>query len=370
MMDWLEFVRKIQDLEKRLGAQERLDRPVPVGVVTRYSGTPAANAIAYWGGAGTVAGDRTAYINSGGSVGIGTASPSAALHVIAPAVSSSKETISKFTVSDVTTTFMIVFNDSATNATFAPAFGGYVGNAARPSFSATGFVNSTQDSGTVAAVRLRAQVTSDQTDPPNGTASALTVKPVMDVYNDTSLLMQLQASGLLLLGGLTSGGASQIGVKAGTSSNDAAVGGVLYVDSGTFANSSTGETDLASYSVPANTLAVNNQFLYFKAWGTFASNANSKTIKAKFGAASHTVFTGITAGGSWSIEGYIIRTGAATQDFMAEGQNTISAPGFVGVGTAAETLSGAVTLKLTGQGGATNDVKQEGFIVEYGDKNT
>jgi hypothetical protein len=29
-----------------------------------------------------------------------------------------------------------------------------------------------------------------------------------------------------------------------------------------------------------------------------------------------------------------------------------------------ETLSGAVTVKVTGQGGATDDVEQRGFIVE------
>jgi hypothetical protein len=171
--------------------------------------------------------------------------------------------------------------------------------------------------------------------------------------------------------GMTSTGGNRLGLKAGTSTNDAAVGGVLYVDSGTHANTTSGETDLASYSVPANTLAVNNQSLRVKAWGTFAANGNTKTIKVKFGSTSVTLFAlGTGGGGNWVIEAVIIRTGAATQDYEMHCINDVASPGTMSISTAAETLSGAVTLKLTGQGTSTNDIKQEGMKIWWDDANT
>lgn len=175
------------------------------------------------------------------------------------------------------------------------------------------------------------------------------------------------ASGNVGIGALSSVGASQLGVKAGTSSNDAAVGGVLYVDSATYNNSGTGETDLASYTVPANTLSANNMFLRFKAWGTWTSNGNTKTLKLKFGSDSVTIASGPGAL-SWSIMGYIIRTGAATQDYMIDLLNSASA---YFQGTMSRTLSSSNVLKLTGQSSAaSNDVTQEGFIVWWEDANT
>ena len=174
--------------------------------------------------------------------------------------------------------------------------------------------------------------------------------------------LRILSSGVTVTGGLTSAGASQLGVKAGTSTNDAAVGGVLYVDSGTYANGTTVETDLATYTVPANTLSANNMSLVFEAWGTFAANGNAKTVKLKFGSDSFTTHT--TSGtGTWYIRGHIIRTGAATQDVFVQGGTTT-------VGTATRTLSSSDVLKVTGQGGATNDVVQEGFKVYFEDANT
>jgi hypothetical protein len=99
-----------------------------------------------------------------------------------------------------------------------------------------------------------------------------------ELKTDDALLVALQ-----LRVGLDSIGATNLGVRAGTSSNDAAVGGVLFVDTVTAGNVGTGEDDLSSYSVPANTLSANGMSLWFEAWGSMAVNANAKTLRVRFG---------------------------------------------------------------------------------------
>jgi hypothetical protein len=133
-----------------------------------------------------------------------------------------------------------------------------------------------------------------------------------DGSSTASQALRINSSQQSLFGGITSmGGSGYLATQAGTSGNDAAVGGVLYVDSGTHANSSTTNTDLASYSVPASTLAVNNQSLEFEAWGTIVANANAKTLTLAWGSDTWTLFS--TAGGvvayTWKLRGRIIRTG-------------------------------------------------------------
>ncbi len=81
-----DLIKRINDTERRLSRIERLDVNPPASSVTKYSGTPVANAIAYWTGAGTVAGARTIYVNSGGSVGFGTATPATPFHLAADAI--------------------------------------------------------------------------------------------------------------------------------------------------------------------------------------------------------------------------------------------------------------------------------------------
>jgi hypothetical protein len=127
------------------------------------------------------------------------------------------------------------------------------------------------------------------------------------------------------------------------------------------------EVDLMAYTVPAAALAVNGQRLRFWAFGTYAANANNKTVKAMFGATTILDTGAIAANdGAWSIRGEIIRTGAAAQLAIVE---IVSANASVSdsasVTTPAETLSGAVVLKLRGTGTSNNDIVQRGLLVEW-----
>lgn len=142
--------------------------------------------------------------------------------------------------------------------------------------------------------------------------------------------------------------------------------GTLNVNTTGVGNVGTGEDDLITYSVPGGTLASDGDYITFEAAGTFASSLNNKRLRFKFG--STTVFDSgalaITAATDWLAAGTIIRKSATTFTAAVE-LNTASATlsayaDFVLTGT--ETLSGALTLKGTGEATATDDVRQEWML--------
>src|SRR5690606_35997814 len=63
----------------------------------------------------------------------------------------------------------------------------------------------------------------------------------------------------------------------------AKLGGTLSVNTTNVGNVGSGEDDLMTYSVPANTLNGNGQRITFRATGTLANNADSKRIRVYFG---------------------------------------------------------------------------------------
>lgn len=152
----------------------------------------------------------------------------------------------------------------------------------------------------------------------------------------------------------------------GDAALDALASGVLTpsVDSVQHANSGTGETDLSSYSLPASTLSANTKALRIIFWGTLAANGNTKTLRVKFGATSFTGYASTGNGVPYYGMAIVQRTGAATQKVTVFVQ-TSGGTSTGASGTAAETLSGAVTIKTTGQSGtASSDILQENFFVE------
>jgi hypothetical protein len=129
-------------------------------------------------------------------------------------------------------------------------------------------------------------------------------------------------------------------------------------------NVTTGEDDLMTYSVPGATLATNGDKIEGVAYFNTATNANSKTIKLYFGSSSVS-YTGVTsAGGVIECRFQIIRTGATTQKitytFIPTNGTILTA-----VSTAGETLSGAITLKFTGDATATDDIVQKSMALKY-----
>lgn len=157
---------------------------------------------------------------------------------------------------------------------------------------------------------------------------------------------------------------SGVNVKGGNGADVAGVGGTLSTDTTQTGNSGTGEDTLQTATVAAATLNANGDTYAFVVAGTIANSINAKRIRVKFGGT--TIFdTGaagipISAAIDWSIEGEIIRTGAATQKCVARmTTNNATLASYCDYSTAAETLSGAVTFLITGEAVDNNDIVKE-----------
>ena len=150
------------------------------------------------------------------------------------------------------------------------------------------------------------------------------------------------------------------------SSAGAAGVSVLSANSGSNTVVAASETDLMTYSMPANTMGANNDSVRITAWGKTAANGNTKTIKVYFGATvilDTSKTTTAPNNNDWFLQCVVIRKTNASQDsggFYSFDQNENAAKS-VGM---TETLSGAVTIKLTGQGGLSGDITQEAMIIE------
>jgi hypothetical protein len=121
--------------------------------------------------------------------------------------------------------------------------------------------------------------------------------------------------------------------------------------------------------VPANSLSSNNMWLEATWTGTMAVNANTKALKVYFGSDNWTMVNSTWSGSAWSITAKIFRTGATTQKVVII-VNADGRQGIVTHSTASRTLSSANTLKITGQGGASNDILQETFTLQWHDANS
>ena len=145
------------------------------------------------------------------------------------------------------------------------------------------------------------------------------------------------------------------------------VGGSLEVNTTDVGNVGTGVDDLMTYSVPAGILSTNGDYLEFSFTFTFATNTNNKTVKVVYGATE--IYTSTAQpqnDGTMEVKGKIIRTGATTQKVIvtAATDGTLFTD-LANYTTSAETLSGAVTLKATGEATSSNDIINRILVVKY-----
>lgn len=142
------------------------------------------------------------------------------------------------------------------------------------------------------------------------------------------------------------------------------IGGTISTNTTSAANSGSGETTMMTYTVEP--MKANNDEIYVKAWGTYAANANNKTIKLKFGGQTILTTGSIAANaGSWQIEASIIRTAAATQEITAtviSSNINVAESATRTAGTQDLTASNA--LFITGQGTSSDDIVQNAMIVK------
>ena len=139
----------------------------------------------------------------------------------------------------------------------------------------------------------------------------------------------------------------------------------LNVDTTKVSNVGSGEDDLITYSMPANTLANNGESVKIDAFGTTAANGNNKTIKLYLGS---TELTSATAGTpndqDWEIVALIIRTGAATGKSIVEYKSNTSSDNTIDYVSLTEDFTTALTIKCTGEGVADSDIVQEALLID------
>lgn len=156
------------------------------------------------------------------------------------------------------------------------------------------------------------------------------------------------------------------GRSAGSASSlRAGFGGVIYNGVGV-GSSGASETDLLNQSIAANVLSVDQYYLEIEAWILFANNANSKRIRSYFGA---TLFFDTTAAwqNTWGqFQARIYRTGAATEQVWgALYVGGATSPVNVNEAGATETLSGAVTYRVTGTATTNNDIALSQWRIKW-----
>jgi hypothetical protein len=208
-----------------------------LGVDTKAAGTGQTNQIVI-GYDATGLGSNTAVLGNAsitttalrGNVGIGTTAPGAPLEIRATAGSSNRESLIKCIVSDAGNDAFHVYNATSGDGRFIPGFTGSVFPSSGSFGTAschflTGQTDSANDTGTTPLVVLSARITSNQTDPNNGTLSAVVTRPLFAWWNLSTSLMQLNANGNLGIG--TTAPSSKLQVSAGDVEVDTIAKGVI-----------------------------------------------------------------------------------------------------------------------------------------------
>lgn len=123
-------------------------------------------------------------------------------------------------------------------------------------------------------------------------------------------------------------------------------------------------TLLAQYSIPANTLKP-GQVVKVKAYGTFAANANNKTVELMFGTQQIAVHVGTFNNLAWVATGEVLITGASAQEWdgnwFVNGQALTSTQG-----TASQTDTSAIVAAMRATNGVAtaSDIVCNGFTVD------
>ena len=150
--------------------------------------------------------------------------------------------------------------------------------------------------------------------------------------------------------------------RVGASTTTARPIQILYQNQA-LSTASVGDTSLASYSLPASSLAVNGQSLRMLIAG-HQTGANAGSVNFKFGAAI--VLTQLlTAGKNFYVALLVVRTGAAAQTTFGKIVQDGVTTQVIQLQSATETLSGAVTIDFRGNAGTSSTLFYDLIGVEY-----
>ncbi len=128
------------------------------------------------------------------------------------------------------------------------------------------------------------------------------------------------------------------------------------------------EKDLSVYNLAANTLDINGNAIKITAFGSFAANNDTKTVRVYFGSSVVALNTDNTTPNNllWSIEVIVWRVSSSVQKAKAivtlDGESSevqFNSPG--------ESLGAALDIKVTGQSGTAtaNNIVKEATSIEH-----
>lgn len=151
------------------------------------------------------------------------------------------------------------------------------------------------------------------------------------------------------------------------SQNSAIVSGTLSRDFLSHHSVGVVETNLSSYSILANTMVNNGDYIEIIGFGSFASNANNKQIKLILGSTLIYDTTALAVnGGAWKITAIISRISSIQQKCIIEiSSKTSLLTNSATYITASENLAADLIVKFTGTGVNDSDIIQEGMIIKY-----
>jgi hypothetical protein len=158
---------------------------------------------------------------------------------------------------------------------------------------------------------------------------------------------------------------SNITIEAG--GIDLPIGATLHSDTTPVGNIGIGEDTLITYSMNANTLVFNGNYLEILAWGITAPNANNKRIKLKIGS-TILLDTGLIAANaaSWFINTRLIRTAASVEQSIASilsnSSLIIDSATYTEV---TENTAAILDIFCTGEAINDDDIVQKGLLIKW-----
>lgn len=189
----------------------------------------------------------------------------------------------------------------------------------------------------------------------------------IDTLVDNSTQSSTQ-DGVALSTGTTGFRSKQIKGELGDSDTFSHAGVIDSTQQVAVGNVGTGEDDLMSYTLPADSFSAAGKGIRITAWGTTANNGNTKTLKIYFdGTLIDSIVLTVSQVNSWRYSMDVL--------WRASGNATCIAQCIQG-GTATQVSCGAVTVtgitetaaiiaKLTGEATANDDILQRGMLVEF-----
>ena len=126
------------------------------------------------------------------------------------------------------------------------------------------------------------------------------------------------------------------------------------------------ETVMMSYTLPANTLALDGYNITVEAWGTFAANTHNKRVRLYFGSTVVYDTTSLAVnGGTWKIESTIVRTGTSAEQaitfIICSNTTVVNSVTYV---VPNELLSATIDVSCSGLGVSNGDIIENGLLVK------